>query len=134
MLERDFAKLINGALESVGAFTFNVHGHRMQKSGMPDTYCAHPQWTGWTELKVGQNKPSPVQINVMKDMLRRGVPAFVVRYRERVVYCELWINKKESETLAYCHEWERFKGNTRGLELLKMFNRAGDKAIEIIKG
>ena len=132
MLERKFAKLIDDALCSVGALTFNIHGHRFQKSGWPDLYCAHPKWTGFCELKVDKNKPSPVQVTVMKDLVRRGVPAFVVRFRENVVYCEFWFKTDEFETLAYCHEWQRFKGTARGMNLLTMFNEAGDRAIEMI--
>jgi hypothetical protein len=134
VLESDFSKKVVTALESVGALMLNIHGHRMQKGGIPDLWCCHPKWTGWTELKCEDRKPTKLQVNMMKDMLRRGTPAFVVRYREKVVYCELWMNKKEMETLAYCHEWERFKGVTRGLQLLEMYDRAGLKAIEIMKG
>jgi hypothetical protein len=133
MNETKFAKSVTDALESIGAFTFNVHGHRFQKSGWPDMYCAHPKWTGWCEFKVEKGKPTALQMQVMRGLLGRGVPAFVVRLREGSVYCELW-HRNGFETLAYCHEWHRFKGTARGLNLVDMLVRAGDKAIEIIKG
>jgi hypothetical protein len=131
--ETAFAKKIDDALESVGALTFNIHGHRFQKGGWPDLYCAHPKWTGFCEFKVGDGKPTATQIIVMKGLLYRNVPAFVVRLRENVVYCELWTSTG-FETLSYCHEWLRFKGTARGLSLLTMFDEAGANAIEIIRG
>jgi hypothetical protein len=134
MLESDFSKKLCDALEGVGAQILNVHGHRYQKSGWPDVQVYHPKWTGHCELKVDDRKPDLLQINTMKGLLRRNTPAFVVRLRDNVVYCELWTSKKEYETLAYCHEWLRFKGTTRGVQLLEMFDRAGTKAIEIITG
>jgi len=130
--ESEFQNQIVAGLESVGSKILNVHGHRFQKSGWPDLYVCG-RWTGWIELKVGQGKPTPLQIIVIKDLLIRGVPAFVVRLRENVVYCELWY-QGGMESLAYCREWNRRKGITRGLSLVEMFRGAGTLAIEMLKG
>lgn len=134
MKENDLQRTVIEALKSVGAWTFNVHGHGMQKCGVCDLYCAHNRWTGWIEFKVGKNRPSALQIICMKDLLIRGVAAFVVREYEEVIYCELWIGEKHYETLSFCKEWLRSKGTTRGLELLKMLRGAGETAIKIMKG
>jgi len=132
MKERDFAKKIKCGLESVGCFCFNVHGHRMQKSGVPDCYVAHNKWTGWIEFKVGDARPTDLQIMRIKDLLVRNVPAFVVRLRDDIIYCELWTSGGEYETLAFCDQWRVLKGQTLGLGLLKMFDEAGEMAVKII--
>ena len=126
--ETKFANDVRDALESVGGFCFNVHGHRFQKSGMPDMYVAHREWSGWVEFKVLNNSASKLQMMKLKTLLVVGVPAFVVRLKENIVYCELG-----KETLAYCEEWDRSKGLSRGKSLIKMFNDAGSAAIEIMR-
>lgn len=132
MKESEFSREICAGLESVGSKILNVHGHRFQSAGWPDLYVCG-RWTGWVELKVESRKPTSLQIIVMKDLLVRGVPAFVVRWKDGVVYCELW-SSDGMETLGYCKEWGRSKGVARGLSLVKMFNDAGLLAIEMLKG
>lgn len=132
MKESKFQSEIVCGLESVGSKVLNLHGHRFQSGGWPDLYVCG-RWTGWVELKVGNAKPSALQIIVMKDLLIRGVPAFVVRFRDNVVYCELWY-QGGMESLAYCKGWNRRKGVTRGLALVEMFHGAGSLAIEMLKG
>lgn len=127
--ETVFGHDVVAALESAGSFCFNIHGHRYQKSGMPDLYVANTRWTGWIELKVDKGTVKDIQNMKIKDLLRRGVPAFVVRLREGVVYCELG-----KETLAWAKNWNIKKGQARGLGLLQMFNDAGEIAIKIMKG
>ncbi len=130
MKESKFQHEIIDALESVGSKILNLHGHRYQAVGWPDLYTCG-RWTGWIELKVGSRKPTELQIMVIKDLLIRGVPAFVCRFKEDVVYCELWY-KGGMETLAYCRNWNRRKGITRGLSLIEMFNGAGRLAVEML--
>ena len=132
MKESEFQREIIRGLESVGSKVLNLHGHRFQVSGWPDLYICG-RWTGWVELKVGDAKPTKLQIMVMKDLLIRGVPAFVVRLKGGVVSCELWY-KGGMESLAYCREWGRRKGATRGLSLIEMFKGAGQLAVEMVKG
>lgn len=132
MKESVFANKIIHALEGVGCWCFNVHGHRFQKLGVPDCYVAHCKWTGWIELKTGSAKPSALQVMNIKDLLIRNVPAFVVRLREEIIYCELWFSD-DYETLAYSDCLSRSKGQTLGLDLLRMFDTAGQAAVEIIK-
>lgn len=143
MKESEFSYQIIGGLESVGSAILNLHGHRFQASGWPDLYICG-RWTGWVELKVDNCKPSSLQIIKMKDLLIRGVPAFVCRLKDGIVYCELWYSlghgrgksKVEDgmETLAYCRNWQRNKGVNRGLGLIQMFNQAGEVAIKMLKG
>lgn len=136
MNESQFSHKIVQGLEGVGAWIMNVHGHRFQKSGIPDLYVAHNQWTGWVEFKVGSGKPTDLQIMKMKDLLVRNVPAFVVRLRDGVIYCELWSGGGKGrfcETLSCCELWGVWKGQALGMGLLKMFDDAGAMAIEIIR-
>jgi len=133
MKESELQREVIKCLESVGVWTFNVHGHGWQKSGVPDLYCAHPKWTGWIEFKVGEGKPSALQIICMKDLLLRGVAAFVVREMDGVIYCELWGGGKHCETLSFCKDWSRSKGIERGKQILEMLVGAGRMALEIMK-
>jgi hypothetical protein len=132
--EKVFQRDVKRALESVGSWILNFHGHGFGKSGIPDLFVANTRWSGWIELKVGKNRPTPLQIICMKDLLRRGVPAFVVRGYEQNVVCELWYGDKDYEILSFCEEWDRKKGITQGSSILDMLIEAGDKAIEIVKG
>jgi len=132
MKENEFQRKIVRALESIGAWTLNVHGHRMQKSGVPDLYVAHPKWTGWIELKTNKGKPSDLQVCNIRSLINRGVSAYVVRLYEDTVYCEVW-GKGHYEVLSYCEEWERGKGTTRGLELLKMLSSADKLLVKFIQ-
>ena len=133
MIESKFAKTIIDALKSIGCWTLNIHGHRFQKSGVPDIYVAHPRWSGWIEFKVGNREPTDLQIIVIKDLMYRGVPAFVVRLRDGVIYCELWYGGGKVETLAYSEEIKRIKGVVLGKDLIEMFVTAGNKGIEMMK-
>lgn len=127
--KNSFTKLVMEALEAAGSWCLKIHGHRYQKGGVPDLYIANLRWSGWIELKVGDRDIEPLQELNLKALLARGVAAFVVRWKDGIVYCELG-----KETLAYCEDWNYVKGATRGLSLLKMFNDAGDAALKIMKG
>ena len=79
MKENEFQSRVVRSLFYQGAWTFNVHGHGMQRPGVPDLLVVHRSWKGWLELKVGKNKPSAIQCKVMQDNLARGFPCYVLR-------------------------------------------------------
>jgi hypothetical protein len=69
-------------LENCGAWVFNVHGHAMQRAGVPDLYVAHRKFHGWLELKVDNNSCSTLQKIVLRDLNARGVAAYVLRMKK----------------------------------------------------
>lgn len=85
MLETHFQRKLIQLIEDVGAVVLNVHGHSYQKSGWPDLYVAHWAWSGWMELKVGRNRPSPLQREMMISLARRRVNVVWVRLKDDVV-------------------------------------------------
>ena len=79
MRESKFQKDLVDQLFSQGAWTFNVHGHKGQKTGVADLLVVHRRWAGFLELKVENRKASDKQIDVDKDVRKRYFPSFVVR-------------------------------------------------------
>lgn len=62
------------------SWKFNVHGHAMQRRGVPDLYICHPKFRGWIELKVDKNTPSSEQISNFRQLVKLGDVCFFVRY------------------------------------------------------
>lgn len=83
MKENKFQKRIKKQLESQAAFVINVHGHRMQISGLPDLQVIHKDWKGWLELKVEKGVASELQRIQAAKFELRGVPVYVLRCIER---------------------------------------------------
>ena len=138
--EKIFQRDVVRALEGVGSWILNFHGHGYGRSGIPDLFVANRKWSGWIELKIGNKKPTDLQVVCMKDLLCRGVPSFVVRGYESSMVCELWNRVghrgeggDDYEILSYCKEWTRIKGLGQGFSLLEMLIVAGEKALEIVK-
>lgn len=82
MKERDFQKKVKKQLESQAAFVINVHGHRMQISGLPDLQIIHKDWKGWLELKVEKGEASEIQRIQAAKIELRGMPVYVLRCKE----------------------------------------------------
>jgi len=80
MLERDFQRNVIKFLKQRNAVVFNLIGNAFQRD-LPDLYVAHLYWSGWIELKVGKNKPTPSQISVLERLRQRKVNAFVLTYK-----------------------------------------------------
>ncbi len=78
--ENKFQTRLVGMLEKRGAKVLNIHGHMMQKSGWPDLFISHWDFTGWIELKVEEREVKTHQKLVIKDLRLRGTVAFVLRY------------------------------------------------------
>lgn len=119
VLERDFQRKILVALTSERAYTFNVHGHAMQKSGLPDLYVAHTIWTGWLELKTKGGRYSPIQIAESLKLIRCGVPVFGLRLERGDVMIQ---QMHDGEILAR-FEWDRTRKSEFGLILLRNLKR-----------
>lgn len=79
MRENKFQKLVKKELEKKAAFIINLHGHLMQRSGLPDLEVIHSKWHGFLELKVEDNKASDIQRSVAARIAKRGVPIYVLR-------------------------------------------------------
>lgn len=79
MKENKFQKQVVKQLESQAAFIFNVHGHMIQKSGLPDLLVIHTRWKGWLELKCEKYKASSLQ-RIKAAMLElREMPVYILR-------------------------------------------------------
>ncbi len=77
--ETIFSDQLCKVLESQCAWILNVHGHSMQRSGVPDLQVIHRRWHGFLELKMNKNKPSAKQESVAAAIELRNVPVFVFR-------------------------------------------------------
>jgi len=82
MNHSDFQKKVSELLKNKGCWLFNIHGHRMQKRGVPDLLVIGLRWKGFLEFKIGRDKCSRVQQNEMEKIERRGMPCYVLRYDE----------------------------------------------------
>ena len=79
-----FQKKVTKLLENKGCWMFNVHGGRMQKVGVPDLLVIGVYWTGFLEFKIGKDKCSDIQRQVINEIKRRGFPVYVLRYNEKL--------------------------------------------------
>ena len=77
--ETKFSDQLCKVLKSKCAWILNVHGHMLQKSGVPDLQVIHRRWHGFLELKMNKNGASPKQKSVAAAIELRNVPVFVFR-------------------------------------------------------
>jgi hypothetical protein len=77
--------------EGEDAFVFKVHGHVMQKSGMPDVYVCHPTWRGWIELKTENREVTLIQRLTVEKLRRAGDNACVARWKNG----QFWLDERE---------------------------------------
>lgn len=75
-----FQRKVTKLLKSKGCWTHNVHGHRMQKRGVPDFLVISRKWNGFIEIKIDKDKCSPIQKHVIKELKERHFPVYVLRY------------------------------------------------------
>jgi len=85
MKENKFQNQVKKQLESQAAFIINIHGHRMQKSGLPDLQVLHTRWDGFLELKCEKREASTLQRIVAAKIELRGTPVYVLRCVEKCV-------------------------------------------------
>jgi len=102
MKENQFQKQVKKTLENQGAFIINIHGHMMQKVGLPDLEIIHRQWTGFLELKIEKNKCSAIQRIIAAKIALRGMPIYVLRCEE--------INLGEELGITQVYSLENFEG------------------------
>jgi hypothetical protein len=112
MTESQFQRQVIKALEDFCAVVYNIHGHAMQKRGIPDLYVAHRLWTGWIELKVGGNSISAIQAHQLEKLWSAGAQAFVVRLNGGVLVRDVEV------------PWNDPKN--RGMELLRVLRKLGE--------
>lgn len=82
MKEVNFQKILVTAFRQAGAIVFNIHGHAMQIAGIPDLYVAHKIWTGWLELKTGENATTKLQTRTLGSLEAAGVNVFILLERK----------------------------------------------------
>ena len=83
--EGKFCKRLKDVLENQCAWVFNIHGHGMQKSGVPDLHIVHRRWAGYLELKAEKNKPSQLQRRQGHLLRERHYPCWVFRCVDTVL-------------------------------------------------
>lgn len=77
-----FQKKVTKLLKSKGCWILNVHGHKMQKSGVPDFLVISRKFNGFIEIKIGKDTCSPIQKAVIKKLKERDFLVYVLRYDE----------------------------------------------------
>ena len=78
MKETNFQRALVISLKECGATVFNIHGHAFQIAGVPDLYIAHKIWTGWLELKTGNNPATLLQQHTLKKLYDCEVSAYIL--------------------------------------------------------
>lgn len=109
MKENKFQKDVKKQLKSQAAFVINVHGHLMQKAGLPDLLIIHKDWKGWLELKTGaaelkKNQASPIQRIQAAKIELRNMPVYVLRCVEVSSGAEFTYSKDVKYTLENFQE------------------------------
>ena len=54
-----------------------------QTPGWPDIFVSHPYWWGWIEFKGPRTLISPIQKRVIKNLMERSTPVWVVRFLDQ---------------------------------------------------
>lgn len=108
--ESRLTEILKEAVERDKGFYFKIHGHAMQKAGVPDIYVAWPGvYTGWIELKVGSNKVSAIQKYQICELQRCGALACVLRLQEDTVSVEQipWCSESGTDVKEITTQVER---------------------------
>ncbi len=79
MRETKFQKAVKEQLESQGAWILNIHGHAMQKAGIPDLHVVHRKWSGYLELKCEKREATELQKEIGRKIIARWYPCYVLR-------------------------------------------------------
>ncbi len=78
MKETNFQRVLVKSLRECGVVVFNIHGHAMQVAGIPDLYVAHTIWSGWLELKTGNNPVTKLQQHTLKQLYDCNINAYIL--------------------------------------------------------
>lgn len=122
MKENQFQSQIKAMLQSVGAYVFNIHGHAMQESGVPDIWVAHSKWTGFLELKVG-SKYTPLQAAKGVKIMCSRTPAYGLRFSDGDLVIERMDTLEELGRMVH----RRNRGTDQANTLLRLLSEADDK-------
>lgn len=86
MREKDLQKLIKDYAIDKGAYIENIHGGSIyQASGIPDLLACYKGWFLGIEVKVGKNKPSPIQVVKLAQIEQAGGKAVLAYDLETVI-------------------------------------------------
>ncbi len=103
----DFQKQVTNMLKTKGAWILNVHGHMMQKVGIPDFQCIHRRWSGFIEIKTGKGQCSLIQKKVIRELKDRYYPALVLRPTELTIrsshYAQIIIENERGIEMRLCN-------------------------------
>lgn len=94
-------------VEEIGGLTLLIHGHGMQRPGIPDVWVGTRFWSGWIEFKFSDGKCSTAQ-KCLGRALERFFSYFLVRFSGS----EMAVEGSNSEVLFV------FPANKEGFLLL----------------
>ena len=87
MRESEFQRKVIRYWTGIAGKVYNIHGHGYQEQGIPDLYICHQEWTGWLELKAEHTAVSAIQRYQIKELCKRKVPAWFVRWTpEKIIH------------------------------------------------
>lgn len=82
MHESELSKrLVDHLRKDCKALVFKIHGHTMQQPGIPDFYLATDKFSGWIETKGAKTRTTDLQITILRQLRKLGVPAYVLRFK-----------------------------------------------------
>ena len=105
-----FQQKVIEQLEKQTALIFNIHGHRMQKSGWPDLQIIHRRWKGFLELKCEKYEASALQRIVAAKIELRGTSVYVLRCVEHK-YLNPELYNALADPLFNYYTLENFQGD-----------------------
>lgn len=79
--ETKFVVAIAKWAQRIGGKVTKLHGHAMQRKGIPDLWIATPRFFGWVEAKMGSNKSSFHQAAFLEESMSSGCPGLEVSLR-----------------------------------------------------
>lgn len=128
--EGEFNRSWSRELTLCGALVFPIVASAMQQPGWPDRYVAHRRWSGWLEGKVERGAASKIQEIRMCMLLRRGVPAAIIRRdsAKRKVQLESPIRLAAN---AYAMTWFRCEAEGDGLSILKKLEETREHVVNV---
>lgn len=110
MKENKFQKKVKEQLEKQAAFVINMHGHLMQRAGLPDLQVLHTRWDGFLELKCEDYEASALQQIIAARIELRGTLCYVLRCREVNMSLIGEINSLIKDEYPYEYTLENFQG------------------------
>ena len=89
------AKLISILRHKHHAKVLNICGNVFQGSSWPDMYIVHWKFIGFIECKGQKTKLEPLQIVTMREIIKRGGVAYVLRFTHERAWRLSTFNEEE---------------------------------------